>query len=282
MAYLLLGLTVILSGLRSAISKAGNKYIPRKQDMLAFNFYLFLAGGAVIAVKYITGGNFGISFYTACLAVLYAFFTLMSQILFMKATDNGDVALSSLVYSCGFLFPTVFGAFAYDEKITVVKIIGILVILLSFVVSTTSKCRAVSHKWCMYAFSAMFASGMVGILQKIFRMSEHKEQLNGFLLVAFAVIIIVMLICMPKEREVKFEKGFFITSIVIGICFGTVNIINTYLSGVIPSIIMFPVVNGGGIISSGIFACLLLRERLMLRTWIGILIGLMGIVLIAI
>ncbi len=282
MVYFLLGLTVILSGLRSVLSKIGNKYTLQKQNMLTFNFLLFLASGIIIAITYITGGEYRVSFYTASLAVLYAFFTLMSQILFMKATDNGDVALSSLIYFCGFLFPTVFGAIAYKEDITALKVIGILVILLSFAVSTTSDGKRINRKWFIYVFTAMFSSGAVGVLQKIFRMSEYKGQQNGFLLVAFLVIIVAIIIIMPKERARKFEKGFLITSLAIGICFGAMNIINTYLSGEIPSIIMFPVVNGGGIISSGVFAYLFLSERLSLQKWIGILTGLAGIILIAI
>ncbi len=282
MGYFLLGLTVILAGFRSVFSKIGNKYITQKNDMLNFNFLLFLAGGILITLKYIIDRNFMISFYTVGLSILYAYFTLMSQILFMKATGCGDVALSSLIYSCGFLFPTVFGIVAYKEDITVIKSVGVLAVLLSFAVGATPKSKAVCGKWFVYSFSAMVSSGMVGIIQKVFRMSKYKEQINGFLLIAFLIIIISILVIMPAKEKNKFSRGFFITSIAIGICFGMVNIINTYLSGVIPSFIMFPVVNGGGIVSSGILAYLIIQERLSLRKWLGILIGIAGITLIAI
>lgn len=281
MVYVLLVSTVLLAGFRSVFSKVGNKYITEKQDILNFNFWLFLTGGLIIGIKCCFEGNFSASIYTIAMSAMYALFTLLSQILFMKATDSGDVALSSLVYLCGFIFPTVFGAIAYQENFTIMKGAGIAVILLSFAVSTVTKHNSISKKWFFYAFSAMFSSGMVGILQKIFRMSRFSGEINGFLAVAFVIIILMMFIIMPKGNGKKRQTGFYATAALVGVCFGAVNIINTYLSGVMPGIVMFPAINGGGIVSSGILAYIILHEHISLRKWMGIVLSILGIFMIA-
>ncbi len=280
MAYLLLFLSVLCAGIRSVCTKLGNRYMTEKQHILIFNFWLFLFGGIVIGIKCAVGG-IELSMYSLLLSALYALFTLLSQMLFMKATDNGDVALSSLIYSCGFLLPTLFGAVVYREELTAFKALGIIVILASFAVSTFSKNGNVNKKWFLYAFSAMLSSGIVGILQKVFRMSEHSNELNGFLASAFVIIVASMFVIMPKGEKNSFRPMFYVSAAAVGACFGAVNIINTYLSGVMPSIVMFPAVNGGGIAASGILAYLVIKEKLSLRKWLGIAIGICGIILIA-
>ena len=51
----------------------------------------------------------------------------------------------------------------------------------------------------------------------------------------------------------------------------------SYLSGVIDSVIFFPVVNGGGLVLTTLASLLIFKERLRGKQWIGILLGIASV-----
>ena len=185
-----------------------------------------------------------------------------------------------MFYSSGFLVPIIFSAFAYHEFPIIRQYIGIVVLLISFVIGVKIKRDGISLKWLIFAISAMLAAGSVAVIQKVFRMSEQKDQMYGFLVIAFSIMIIVTLIIMPKHRT-KPKPGFYRTAVIIGLCMAGANILNLYLSGVLDSIIVFSVLNGGAIISSSVGARIILKERLSPRKTIAVLLAIVAILLIA-
>ncbi len=279
MKYVLLLCSVLCAGLKSVFSKKSNDYLDEKNNIYTFNLFLFLTGGIIFLVL---GWReiFPLRWETLILAVLYAFFTLSSQILLMQATKHGDVALTSMFYSSGFLVPIIFSAFAYGEYPILRQYIGIAILLVAFAVGVKVKNGGVSLKWLLYAVSAMLAAGSVAVIQKVFRMSEQKNQMYGFLVISFAIMVLATLIIMPKKRP-KPKKGFYQTAIIIGLCMAGANILNLYLSGVLPSVIVFSVLNGGAIVSSAVFARILVKEKLSVRKKIGVALAIGSILLIA-
>lgn len=279
MKYVLLLCSVLCAGLKSVFSKKSNDCLDEKNNIYTFNLFLFLTGGIIFLVL---GWReiFPLRLETLILAVLYAFFTLSSQILLMQATKHGDVALTSMFYSSGFLVPIIFSAFAYGEYPILRQYIGIAILLVSFAVGVKVKNGGVSLKWLMYAVSAMLAAGSVAVIQKVFRMSAQKNQMYGFLVISFAIMVFATLIIMPKKRP-KPKKGFYQTAIIIGLCMAGANILNLYLSGVLPSVIVFSVLNGGAIVSSAVFARVLVKEKLSVRKKIGVALAIGSILLIA-
>lgn len=277
--YILLLCSVLCAGFKSVFSKISNKCLDEKNNIFTFNLFLFLTGGIIFLL---IGWRqiFPIAPLTLGLAVLYAAFTLSSQILLMQATKHGDVALSSMFYSSGFLVPIIFSAIVYKEAISVRQWIGMGILLVSFAVGVKIKKGGVSLKWLIFAISAMLAAGSVAVIQKAFRMSEQKDQMYGFLIIAFAIMIITTFLIMPKKRT-KPQKGFHQTAIVIGICMAGANILNLYLSGVLASVIVFSVLNGGAIVSSALGARIILHEKLNARKTVGVCLAICSILLIA-
>lgn len=278
--YILLLLSVLCAGFKSVFSKISNKTLDEKNNIFTFNLFLFLTGGIIFLL---IGWRqiFPIAPLTLGLAVLYAVFTLSSQILLMQATKHGDVALSSMFYSSGFLVPIIFSAIVYKEAITPRQYIGMAVLLISFAVGVKVTKGGVSLKWLLYAVSAMLAAGSVAVIQKAFRMSEQKDQMYGFLIIAFAIMIVATFIIMPKKRT-KPKPGFYRTAIIIGICMAGANILNLYLSGVLASVIVFSVLNGGAIVSSALGARVILKEKLNVRKTVGVCLAICSILLIAV
>ena len=131
MEYFLLLCSVVCAGLKSVFSKISNGCLDEKNNIYTFNLFLFLTGG-VIFLGIGWRDIFPLQWQTLLLAVLYACFTLSSQILLMQATKHGDVALTSMFYSSGFIVPIAFSAIVYHESILPRQYIGMALLLISF------------------------------------------------------------------------------------------------------------------------------------------------------
>ena len=93
--------------------------------------------------------------------------------------------------------------------------------------------------------------------------------------------MVTAFLVMPKENLRLPKKAFLKMAAGSGITLGVVNAINVYISGVLPGVIVFPCVNGGGVIASAILARILIGEKITLKQKIGIAVGVTAICFIA-
>lgn len=279
MDYVLLVVSSLCNGLKSVYAKKGNACISSTHNIYTYNFYMFLIAFVIMVLTGIPTWN-GISWPTVGMATLYGLALVFAQVLLIKAMDIGGVSVSSLFYSCGFLVPIFASIFVYDEPVSVVQIIGVAFIVLSFII-TVEKGEKTSFKWLILALSALLCNGTVGFLQKAFRMSSFGKEQSAFMIVSFFAGAVVAFLLMPKQNMSLPPRNFLKTVLGSGITLGLVNAINVYVSGVLPGIIVFPSVNGGGIIASSILARILIGEKLSVKKKIGIALGIVAICLIA-
>lgn len=302
MEYVLLAVAVLLGASKNMFTKIVKKKADTFFDTMKMNVITFAV--ALVTVFFIGITSIKTTFQVPWLLVIcYAVCTLGSQIALMKAVELGPVAISSLFYSCGFMLPTIFGSIYYQEEIHVLHIIGIAVIIVSFIFSTKKEeGKSFNFGWLIAALGGLFFSGMVGIMQKLFTNEYTQYKLDNFLLMAFAFIILMSAIGMliawifqnGKESEntrgsqmnssekirVPFKQYGF--TIALGAVMGIINKTNTYLSGVLPSVIVFPIINGGVILSTTILSMLIFKEKLSKRQKVGMVIGIIGIIIITI
>ena len=290
---MLLFVSILLGSAKSILSKrVNNNAKGLKLTMLANVALFFFAFCFVLVFAIFSVKEWRLPWG---LTIAYAVFVLLSQISLMKAVELGSVAISSLFYSCGFIIPTVWGCIYFQEGINALHIIGIALILISFIVSVEKKENKPFHwKWLIAALGGTLFSGLVGVVQKLFGAQPVEYSLDLFLCVSFAVIILlsgaIFLICHIFEKkepalstvehkpDVK-TVGF---TGLLGVAMGGVNKLNTYLAGVLPSVVMFPATNGGVIVATACFSALLYKEKLSKKQILSILIGFVAIVVIAI
>ena len=58
-----------------------------------------------------------------------------------------------------------------------------------------------------------------------------------------------------------------------GAALGTVHSLNLYLSGVLPAILFFPIANGGLILMTAAVSMVIFREKLNVKQWVGLIMG---------
>lgn len=305
MDYLLLGVSVLTGGFKSIVNKRVKRGAVGMGKTMQVNAISFAVAFVVVFLFAVFSPSF--SFATPVLLVVAnSVCIFMSQICLMKAVDTGSVTVSSLFYSCGFIIPTVWGALYYGERVHFLQIIGICIIILSFVLCVEKEQgKKFNFKWFIYALGGTFFSGLLGVVQKLFgKEYAAKYSLDSFLCVSFLIIIGVSLIvwliyavihgtktfnhisvgerAITKVDKPIIGKRTFIFTLILGLILGFHNKICTYLSGVLPSALYFPVVNGGVIITTAVISSIFLREKLSVRQLMSVILGFVAIGIITV
>ena len=133
----------------------------------------------------------------------------------------------------------------------------------------------------------LLCSGSVGVMQKVLGYSDYSQEQNGFLLVAMAVSALFALGSFLYRRYGKGEvptlkllSAATPAAAINGVCMVVCNVVNLYLAAVMPSILFFPLFNGGALLLLTAVAFLVFRERLNRVQTVGFLIGVAAVFLL--
>lgn len=249
--------------------------------------YNLLVSSSALAIILLSGPIHSISPSTLVLGILFGGLNACSIIAKTAALANGPMSLSLLIGCCGMLIPTFSGVLFWDEALDGFCILGVVLMVLSMVL-IMDVCfeRALSLRWAGFAALFFLCTGLISVMQKIQQSTDAAHERTGFLCVAFSVSILVNAgRLIPKlrrtEKKERMAPRQLISGIISGGCAGINNILNLYLSGVIPAMIFFPLVNGGSILLAGVVGCLLFRERISRKQLMGFVIGIASILLIS-
>ena len=295
MNYILLVVSIVIDTLKNIyynhFSKTG---LQTQRDALLFQVISCL--GSVLFFL-VMGASFRISGYSFVMAVIFAAITAGAQYLSLLAMSLGPMSYSVLFTYLSMLIPTLFGIVYSHLTITLLQVIGLILMIITFWFSADlKKDTAMTAKWLAAAFGSFLCWGLVGVCQQLHQSSAYAQELDGFLLWSFLFAALIFALfywfvpggkAAPKEASApnttpvfRIRSGVTIFVVIAGVGIGAVNQIHLYLSGRMPSILFFPIANGGVIILSGLAAVLLFREKLNVRQRIGILTGLLSVCLL--
>lgn len=261
-------------------------------NIFSYQFYNCIVSLISAITLLLLSENLGVSLFTVGLALLFGIITLLQQITNMKALESGPFSYTTVIISLSTLIPTLSGYFFWYEKIAVVQIIGIVLLLVCFVLSVNNKSdnKSANIRWLLFSVSAFVCTGIIGIMQKIHQSSIHKDELDSFLIIAFIFSFvcsgIYSLLYFKKSKENNSKKKSVlnirpvILMIISGVFVALNNKLNLYLSGVLDSAVFFPVVNGGGLLLTSVAAVVIFKEKLTIKQWAGLFIGIVAVLLI--
>ncbi len=308
--YVLFVISLALAVLKNIVSKVGKKQFGNLSGLLTVN--LFTGALAVVFFaclglnfRIVGGGAFWI------ISLLYGLCTTASQMLHITAVGRGDLSVCTMIYASGFLVSTVFSVFYFHETVGVWTAVGLILTCVSiFLISFQfkrkgeEKAKVGSYKYLFFSIPAMLSCGVVGILQKLYGDFFGSVGLNESLFLAFlemlvlsaaAKLVIYMLskrksgeaVALPNSaQESAAEKKkelvrFSLLAAALAACIVATSRLNLYLTGVMAGIIFFPVYNGGSIAITAACSFLLLKEKPTVFKLVGIVIGIVSFVLIA-
>jgi len=287
-AYLLMAVAILFTAISSCIlHKFNNKGIETTGDLFFFNSGISFIWTVIMTCWFFASGEVAISPAALVFGTIYG--VLLCAFLYFKTTalTTGPVSLTTLISCCAFVIATGFGVVYANEKVNVFQIIGMLMLLVSLVLCVNPKKSGekLTVKWFVYAFLFFLAGGFVGIFYKVFGKSSAAAEVNGMMLTA-AVVSMVMFglfgVVINKgtgKPMPKIRKSALIYILLAGATSCIYIRLNVSLSAVIPSAVFFPVSNGSTVILSTIAGKFLFGEKLKPIQTIGIIIGFAAIVI---
>ena len=292
-SYIILSISMLCALGASIIKKhSTKKFNSRKETRFLFNSVLSLSCAlSLLAIS----GIPKVSGFTLLLGLIFGVITATQFIASLLAYESGPFSYTAVITSLSTIIPALSGYFIWGETIFPIQLVGIGLMLLCFAFSVdfSKSEKKASRSWFLYVFAVFITTGFIGVMQKWHQSSNYKDELDGFLIIAFFTAFLISSIgffitAYPKRKEEKSKRALveFLTPLTVilmifcGIFAAANNKMNLYLSGVMDSAIFFPVVNGGGMILSTVASVLIFKEKLGLQKLIGIGFGIVAVVLI--
>lgn len=231
------------------------------------------------------------------MALLFGIITALQQISNSAALSIGPWSYTSVIISMSTVITALSGVLFFNEDLQLTQVFGIALMIACLILSVKKEegeQKKKTIKWFVISIASCICCGGVGIMQKVHQSSGHKNELTMFLITAFLCSfmfsvfnLIVAYFRRNKPEEKLFNKKTSILTVCVifiagGIAIALNNLINLYLSGVVESAVFFPIVNGGGLILTTVASIIFFKEKLTVRQWIGLGLGIAATLLLCI
>lgn len=288
----LIGSIVLTSYLTLSFKAVERFNIPLLQAIV-FNYVFCVITGSVVNGSFpIGGGTPGQPWFPWALLMGAIFFSLFNVIGF--TTQKIGVAVASVANKLSLVIPFVASIYLYNEPSTVLKVVGIVLALLAVVLTVLpSHGETASHKHLtralLFGLPAVIFVGS-GALDTMIKYVEHsyinESNNNEYLITAFASAAIAGLLTLAfllVSGRAKFDPRSIFAGLLIGVpnyfsIWCLLHVLKLYAGR---SSAIIPINNMGIVLFSSVVAWLLFKEHLTRINWLGILLSLGAIALIA-
>ncbi len=283
MQYLLIFLLSILASVKISFQSAfSKKTVKNTADILVFNFFVFLFSGLLFSIGIITVSPTVLGY-----AFFGAFFTVLFQLTYTKALSMGNVSLTTMIVNMGMVINVIISYLAYNEPMSWIRFLGIVLTLMTFVICTDFRNSKPSEKkWYAYTICAMLATTSASGVQQAFSKSRYSAQNGAYVAAVYllgSIFILFTYIFLKKKGEgktFKIDKRVITLALATGICLGLYKFTSTYSMTVIDGTFFYPARAGGSIVFSALSGVLIFKDKLNAKQKLSVIIGIVAIILI--
>ena len=253
-------------------------------DALFFNGMIFCTGAVILLPLF----GFNVSASGLIAGIVAGIFNVIFQMGYVFAFSCGPVSLTTMIATSSMVITIVMSAAVYGESLSVVRIIGIALVLVALYFSADKiQKNSIRLKWALFALVAFIGNSCAGLTQKIFAKSFAEGDTSSFVAVHLTVsavlcfVIYLILLAAGKKCSYKIGKTVIFTSVFIGIVLAVFHLVYTYALSVIDATFYLPVYNGGITLLVMLGSAVLMKERLSKRQTVSVVIGIIAIVLMS-
>lgn len=215
---------------------------------------------------------------TAC-GILYA----ASKMLILTGYEKTSVSFMTFCHASGLLLPCIAGHFFWNETLTALSGLGIILIIVAVCFLKDTEKNAGKHAdivGVLLGLTILVTSGGVMILQKIIGKVFCNEGIYAYNFYSFfSAFLLLLPITRKNTAEKTIHKKVFAPALGSAVSLCVISLVMTAVTPVVPSYIMFPLFNGCGIIGVTLLSAAWFREKLTCKKALGVLMGLVGLFL---
>ncbi len=253
-----------------------------KQNFL-YNCLKFLIGGVCLLPMFLADDNpkfkLGVVLCGVACGVMYA----VSKTVILRGYEKTSVAFMTLCHSAGMILPCVLGHFFWSEQLSILSALGILLAVTSIVMIKDGKRDKKSFDITGVVIGGIvfLASGGVMIVQKLMGIYFVGQSVSAYNFYSFAVAFLILSLFVRPKREDRKDIGAILlcaAGSAVSLC--VISLVMTSLAGSVPSVILFPLFNGLGIIFVCIGSVFAFKEKLTPKKTAGLILGVLGLCLV--
>lgn len=258
---------------------------------IVFNYFTCVITGSVINGSFPVGKSTLSEPWFPWTVGMGITFVLLFNLVAMTSQKLG-VAISSVAYKLSLVIPFIFSIYLYDEENTFLKTTGIVLALVAVFLtcySPSKKSVNGSTNFMIWILPVIlfFGSGLLDTMIKYVEQSfmngsnNNYYLITAFLVAALSGIVLLLLQLSLKKQRLSWKAA--IAGIAIGVpnylsIWCLVRVLKEYGEN---SSAIIPINNMGIVLFSSVVAFLFLHERLSALNWIGIILAIAAIALIA-
>lgn len=289
MTYLLIFLMCILATakitLQSKFSKTENIHIA---DNIFYNGIMFATVALLFLPLLLING---VTYSTCICGIIMGVLSVAFQIFYICAFSKGKMTLTVIINNFSMILPMMVSVILFDEEFGVLKIIGTVLALISFILSAAKeknntdfeKKNKSGFQWIFFMILVFLSNGLISVNQKIYSVFTQKLQIFEFVAVAYitatVLSFLILSIIAVKNKETLCKKlpKVIVSGSLIGILLGIFQCVGTYAASVINGTILYSTYNCGVSLLSTLIGRIVFDEKLSVKQYAGVFIGIIAI-----
>ena len=286
--FILLARALQFYGDKKASSHLPSGMINQVQYVFALNAIgAFFAGTMVV----LSGEVGKIDLQTIKWAALCGITIAIACLLNLYAMRKGELVLCALFSTAGLLIPVLAGVLFLNESIGWVQGVGMVLFLLALTLLAPAKKRGQKKppgQSMLLFLGLMVVNGSTMLIQKLFVHFLPNGSIFAFSFLTFLIPVILLggvivyhqkALALPRPPA---DLRLFKYALLSGLSLFLINQLVTQVAGMLPGVVVFTIVSGGGMVIAYLMGSLVFSEKLNRQSMLGIIVGVVSLFIIQI
>ena len=278
---------ILFSSLLTAIDMLISKLYQKSngnslKSGLVFNFFV----GCFSSIIFLATNKFHVefSFFSCVSAVIMTSITIIYIIIGFNILAMGKTAVYAFFQSTGaMVVPYIWGLLFLKENISVFSITGVSLIILSVYIMNVDKSN-ISFKQMLMCISVFVLAGCVSVISKQHSISNYSVPAMDYVIItSFVKIVLCGALLIFFKIKDSTQKANKVNKYVIFLCAlsaaatGVAYMVQLVCAKYMPATVLYPVMTGGTVILSAVFARIAFKEKLSKKGIIALIICFLGL-----
>lgn len=267
------------------LNSFSDKSISLKKDTglsVTYNLLKFLIGSILLLPLFCLDSAKSHGFVIIC-GLLCGLLYAVSKMLILFGYEQTSVAFMTLCHAAGMLLPCIVGHFLWEETLSLLSFLGILLVAAAVFLLKDSKTdeKHTNLKGILLGLAVLLSSGGVMILQKVIGLYHPGSGVDAYNFYSFLFAFLLLGIFTGKSTALHMvSKKMVFPALGSAVSLCIISLVMTHLASSFPSVILFPLYNGSSILLVTLLSALRFHEQITPKKGIGMAVGLLGLYLI--